>query len=76
MPRTTATEALAYATDDEMVRLYAVLVGAWILTVLGQFVSQGRGSITTLLGFLVVLVGVAGSLVAIVAIAYKVLADS
>lgn len=76
MPRISATKALAYATDGEMLKLYGVLVGAWVLTILGQFVSQGRSSLASLVGFLVLLVGVVGSLVAVVAIAYKALADS
>jgi uncharacterized membrane protein YeaQ/YmgE (transglycosylase-associated protein family) len=76
MPGISATKALGYATDDEMVRLYTILVGAWVLTFLGQFLQASPSFVLSLIGFLVLLVGVVGSLVAIVAIAHKVLADS
>lgn len=76
MPGISATKALAYATDDEMVRLYTVLVGSWVLTFLGQFLQASHSFVLSLIGFLVLLVGVVGVLVAVVAIAHKVLADS
>jgi hypothetical protein len=76
MPRISATEALAYATHDELLKLYAVLVGSWVLTFLGQFLQASRSIMLRLIGFLVLLVGILGVLVGLVAIAHKVLADS
>lgn len=77
MSRISASNALAYATSDEMLKLYGLLVGGWLLTFVGQFVLQtsfnaGR----SLVGVLVALVGAVAVLVGVVAVAYKVLVDS
>lgn len=77
MSRVSASKALAYATDGEMLKLYGVLVGAWALTLLGQFFwPSPRNSVASLVGFLIVLAGAFGFLVGVVAIAYKLLAES
>jgi hypothetical protein len=77
MSRVSASRALAYATGEEMLKLYGVLVGAWVLTVVGQiFWPSPRSSIVSLIGFLVVLAGVFTFLVGVVAIAHKLLVES
>ena len=72
-----ARGALDYATRDEMLKLYGVLVGGWVLTFGGQVVSQTvRNPVVSLVGVLVSLAGVLAVLVGIVAIAHKVLVES
>ena len=75
MPEISAREALRYATDDEMLKLYGVLVGGWALTIPGQFAATGSGVIA-LVGIIVLLAGITASVSALVAIAYKVLVES
>ena len=77
MSRVSASKALAYATDGEMLKLYAVLAGSWLLTLVGQFFAQPPvRSVGTLIGWLVVLAGIVGFLVGVVAVAHKVLVES
>ncbi|USZ68452.1 hypothetical protein NGM10_01625 [Halorussus salilacus] len=71
-----AREALRYATDDEMLKLYGVLVGGWSAMAVGEFVA--RTSVQAGVRFLALAGVVAGALAVlagVVAIAYKVLAE-
>jgi hypothetical protein len=76
MPELSARAGLSYATDDEMLKLYGVLVGGWIAMLVGQFAVAGPISLLSLVGFLVTLGGVFAFLVGVVAVLHKVLADS
>jgi hypothetical protein len=76
MSRVSASKALAYATGDEMLKLYGVLVGGWLLTFMGQFVLQTTfNAVLSLVSVIVALAGAVAVLVGVVAIAYKLLAD-
>lgn len=71
-----AREALRYATGDDMLKLYGVLVVGWMLTFLGESVARSAAnSGVTVLALIGALVGIVAVLSGIVAIAYKVLAD-
>lgn len=77
MTEISAREALRYATDGELLKLYGILVGGWALTLLSQFVVQTTfGPFASLVGFVLLAVGIATSVIALVAVAYKVLAES
>ncbi|WP_416839511.1 hypothetical protein [Haloferax sp. DFSO52] len=70
-----AREALRYATEDSMLALYAVVFGGWILlTVVGFGLT--RGGVLLVVRLLAVVFGVFAILTGVVAIAYKLLADS
>jgi len=77
MSRVSASKALAYATGGEMLKLYGILVGGWLLTFVGQFILQTTfNAARSLVGVIVALAGAVAVLVSVVAIAYKLLADS
>ncbi|MFC7203800.1 hypothetical protein ACFQJC_09750 [Haloferax namakaokahaiae] len=75
MSELSAGRALAYATEDELMKLYAVVVGGWVVT-LGSQVLLTTGGMGLALGIVGLLAGILGSLVGIVALAYKVIHDS
>ncbi|WP_135826194.1 hypothetical protein [Halorussus ruber] len=75
-PRISARDALDYATHDELLKLYGVLVVGWIGMLFGQFVSGTAGNpFARLIGLFVVLGGVLAFLVGVVAIVRKLLVD-
>ena len=77
MPSVSARNALDYATDDELLKLYGVLAGGWVLMLGGQFVAATVGNpAVSDVGVLLVLAGVLGYLAGVVAILHKVLAES
>lgn len=77
MSRVSASKALAYATSAEMLKLYGVLVGGWLLTFVGQFVLQTTFNAgLSLVAILVALAGGVAVLVGVVAIVHKLIADS
>ena len=77
MPPVSARDALRYATDSEMLKLYAVLVGGWVLVVVGESTARtAPGRLTTFVAIAALLVGVVALLSAIVAIAHKLIAES
>ncbi|RBI64454.1 hypothetical protein DMJ13_08235 [halophilic archaeon] len=72
-----AREALRYATDDEILKLYAVLVGGWVLLLVGQFAFRTAvNPAVTYVGLVVALAAVVAVVSGVVAIAYKVLSKS
>lgn len=72
-----ARDALRYATDSEILKLYGVLVGGWVLIVVGEPTARtAPGRLTTLVAIVAFLVGIVASLSAVVAIAHKVIAES
>ncbi|WP_410764872.1 hypothetical protein [Haloferax sp. DFSO60] len=75
MSELSAGQALAYATEDEPLKLYAVIVGGWFVT-LGSFVLFWMGGVALALGVLGILLGITGILVGIVALVHKVLHDA
>lgn len=76
-PSISARDALEYATRDEMLKLYGVLVAGWAGMLVGQFVTSVPANLLTqLVGFLVLLAGVLAFLVGVVAIARKLLVEA
>jgi cation transporter-like permease len=76
-PRLSARAALDYATHDELLKLYGILVIGWVGMLFGQFVSGTAGNpFARLIGLFVVLGGVLAFLVGVVAIVCKLLVDS
>ena len=72
-----ARDALDYATDDELLKLYGVLAGGWVLMLVGQFVAATVGNpAVSAVGVLLVLAGAVAFLAGVVAILHKVLAES
>ncbi|WP_049969119.1 hypothetical protein [Haladaptatus cibarius] len=72
-----ARDALDYATDDEMLKLYGVLIVSWVLAFLSQFVLQTSFQPLVSFGAVVLLLGSGMAfLSSVVAIAHKVLAES
>ncbi|WP_433630884.1 hypothetical protein [Halomicrococcus sp. NG-SE-24] len=77
MSSVSAREALRYATDDEMLKLYAVLVGGWVLLLVGQFAFRTAvNPAVAFVGFVVALAAVVAVVSGGVAVAYKVLSGS
>ncbi|NEU57018.1 hypothetical protein [Halorussus sp. MSC15.2] len=75
MSRISARDALEYATRDEFLKLYGVLVVGWTLTLVGQSVAAGATPFGLLLGTLVVIAGLLAMLAAAVATLRKILAE-
>ncbi|GAA0222138.1 hypothetical protein ACFFQF_08025 [Haladaptatus pallidirubidus] len=77
MTTVSARDALLYATNDAMLKLYRVLIGSWILVFFSQFVLQTSIQPIVQFGAVVLLLasGVA-FITGVVAIAHKVLAES
>ncbi|MFC4450107.1 hypothetical protein [Halorussus aquaticus] len=75
MSRISARDALEYATRDEFLKLYGVLVVGWVLTLVGQSVATGMTPFGFLLGTLVVIAGLVATLAAAVATLHKILAE-
>ena len=71
----TARDALEYATRDELLKLYGVIVSAWGLLFVGSFALGLFGPLASVVGLLFVVAGVGTFLSGVVAIAYKVLAE-
>lgn len=77
MSTVSARDALRYATHGELLKLYGVLVGGWVLVVVGESTARtAPGRVTTLVALVALLAGVVAFLGAAVAIAYKVIAES
>ena len=77
MPAVPARDALRYATDSEMLKLYGVLVGGWMLVAVGESTARtAPGGLTTLVAIVALLVGVVALPSAVVAIAHKLIAES
>ena len=77
MPTVSARDALRYATDSEMLKLYGVLVGGWMLVVVGEPTARTvPGRLATFVAIVALLVGFVAFLSAVVAIAHKVIAES
>lgn len=77
MPTVSARDALRYATDGELLKLYGVLVGGWTLVVVGESTARtAPRRIATLVALVALLAGVLAFLSAVVAIAHKVIAES
>lgn len=75
MSRISARDALEYATRDEYLKLYGVLVVGWAVTLVGQSVAAGATPFGLLLGILVVIAGIFATLAAAVATLHKILAE-
>ena len=72
-----ARDALDYATRDEMLKLYGVLVAGWVGMLVGQSVTGIPANLfAELVGLLVLLAGVLAFLVGLVAIVHKLLVES
>ncbi|WP_435156055.1 hypothetical protein [Haladaptatus sp. DFWS20] len=72
-----ARDALRYATDDEMLKLYGVVIGSWIVALFAQFVFQTSYQPIVTFGAGVLFLGSAVAFIGgIVATAHKVLAES
>ncbi|WP_276301095.1 hypothetical protein [Halorussus lipolyticus] len=71
-----ARDALEYATRDEMLKLYGVLVVGWVGMLVGQFAISARNSFVSFVGIFVVLGSVVAFLVGVVAIARKLLVEA
>lgn len=76
MPSVTARDALAYATTEAWMKLYAVLLAAWLLSLLGQVVLQFRFILTGLIAAVLLLVATVLVVVWLVAAAFKLLVDT
>lgn len=76
MSEITARDALEYATRDELLKLYGVVVGAWVLMFVGSFLMGPLGALPSFVGLLTVVAGLFAFLAGVVAIAYKVLTES
>jgi len=72
-----ARNALEYATQDEFLKLYAVLALGWVLTIFGtSFAGTALGPFRFLLGTLVGLAGLLAMLAAAVGTLHKIIAES
>lgn len=71
-----ARNALEYATRDELLKLYAVIVGAWGLLFVGSVALGLFGPLASVVGLLFVAAGIGTFLAGVVAIAYKLLAET
>lgn len=71
-----ARDALGYATQDEMLKLYGVLVAGWVGILLGQFGLVARNPLLSLVGIIVFLAGFLAFLASVVAILHKVVVES
>ncbi|WP_396612847.1 hypothetical protein ACH9L7_06135 [Haloferax sp. S1W] len=77
MPEVSARDALRYATADEMVKLYAVVLGGWFLFFVAFLAFNAYavgmmafvGAVAFLAGFLAVFAGIVG-------ITYKLLRET
>jgi hypothetical protein len=70
-------DALDYATRDEMLKRYGVLVAGWVGMLVGRFVTSIPADLfAKLVGTLVVLAGAFAFLVGPVAIVHKLLVES
>ncbi|WP_266079549.1 hypothetical protein [Haladaptatus caseinilyticus] len=77
MPTVSARDALRYAMSDEMLKLYGVLIGSWVVAFFAQFVLQTSFQPIVTFGAGVLLLASAVTLLSGgVAIAYKLLAES
>ena len=77
MPTISARDALRYATDSELLKLYAMFVGGWVLVTVGESTARrAPGRLTTLVAIIALLVGVVALLSAVVAIAHKLIVES
>ncbi|SIR57740.1 hypothetical protein SAMN05421858_2917 [Haladaptatus litoreus] len=77
MTTVSARDALLYATGDEMLKLYGSLIGSWVLAFFTQFVLQTSVQPIMQFGAVVVLLASGIAFISsVVAIAYKVLAES
>lgn len=77
MSAVTAREALDYATTESWMKLYAVLLAAWLLSLVGQFVLTAFGFPQS--GVVVAVVLLAATVIFVVwlvAAAFKLLADA
>lgn len=68
MSSVTARDALEYATRDEWLKLYALLIGSWVLTLAAPLFD--------LFGIVLALVGGGVFVVVVVAGAHKLLVES
>lgn len=75
-PQVSARDALGYATHDEMLKLYGLLVAGWVGILLGQFGFVAISPLLSLVGIVAFLVGLLASLASAVAILHKVVTES
>ena len=71
-----ARDALDYATRDEMLKLYGVLLAGWVGMLVGQSGVAAVNPLLSLVGLLVLLAGVLAFLAGVVAIVRKLLVES
>lgn len=77
MPSVSARDALAYATTEAWMKLYAVLLAAWLLSLLGQFVlTSVRIPLSGVFGAILLLVATVLVVVWFVAAGFKLLVDT
>ncbi|CQR50188.1 MULTISPECIES: hypothetical protein [Haloferax] len=77
MSRVSARDALRYATEDDALVLFAVIVGGWVLLTIGTFALAGYGfGMMFVLGILASLAGALAVFASVVGLAYKLLVDS
>ncbi|MCO8268703.1 hypothetical protein ACOZ4B_18110 [Haloferax prahovense] len=77
MSRVSARDALRYATEDDAVVLFAVIVGGWVLLTVGSFALAGYGfGLMFALGIVAALAGALAVFAGVVGLAYKLLVDS
>ncbi|RDZ38172.1 hypothetical protein DVK03_06600 [Haloferax sp. Atlit-109R] len=77
MSRVSARDALRYATEDDAIALFAVIVGGWVLLTIGTFALAGYGfGLMFALGIVASLAGAFAVFAGVVGLAYKLLVDS
>ncbi|ELZ98683.1 hypothetical protein [Haloferax sulfurifontis] len=77
MSRVSARDALRYATEDDVLVLFAVIAGGWVFLTVGSFALAGHGfGLMFALGILASLAGALAVFAGVVGLAYKLLVDS
>ncbi|AKU09052.1 hypothetical protein ABY42_06440 [Haloferax gibbonsii] len=77
MSRVSARDALRYATEDDAIALFAVILGGWVFLTVGSFALAGYGfGLMFALGILASLAGALAMFAGVVGLAYKLLVDS
>ncbi|ELZ85936.1 hypothetical protein C453_08973 [Haloferax elongans ATCC BAA-1513] len=77
MAEVSARDALRYATEDEMVKLYVVVSGGWLLLFVAEFAfNRLTVGVMSFVGVVAFLAGVLATFAGLVGIAYKLLRET
>ncbi|ELZ82131.1 TMEM43 family protein [Haloferax larsenii] len=77
MAEVSARDALRYATEDEMVKLYAVVFGGWLLLFVAEFAfNRLTVGMMSFVGVVAFLAGALAMFAGLVGIAYKLLRET